>query len=105
VLLALALALAAPAALALAAAFPATLRIPRREPGRASSVPTALFSHRTHGAFGCYGCHPSIFPQEPVGFTHDEMRAGRYCGRCHNGQGAVAIETMVCRSCHVPGRW
>ena len=52
-------------AVALGAAFPAVLRIPRRNPGAAAVPPRALFSHRTHGSFGCYACHPSVFPQAP----------------------------------------
>ena len=87
---------------AVAAAYPAVLRIPRREPGRMPSLPEALFWHRTHGAFGCYGCHPSTFPQAAVGFTHDDMNKGRFCGRCHDGQVAFAVAATACVRCHVP---
>jgi c(7)-type cytochrome triheme protein len=96
----LALALGPPAALALGAAFPATLRIPRRDPASAPAVPAAWFSHRAHGALGCYSCHPSVFPQAPLAFTHEDMRAGRYCGSCHDGARAFAITAVACGGCH-----
>lgn len=98
----LALALLLVAAGAVAAAYPAALRIPRREPGRMAALPEALFSHRTHGAIGCFGCHPSTFPQATVGFTHDDMNKGRFCGRCHDGRTSFAIVGTACARCHVP---
>ena len=89
---------------ALGAAFPAVLRIPRRDPG----VPypsRALFSHRSHETFGCYACHPSIFPQQAlVGFTHQEMSEGKFCGRCHDSRTAFAIPGAACTRCHVDAR-
>jgi c(7)-type cytochrome triheme protein len=101
--LAIAVALLA-SSVALAAAFPAVLRIPRRDPSVAMP-PRALFSHRAHGTFGCYGCHPSIFPQQTlVAFTHQEMSEGKFCGRCHDGHVAFAIPGTPCARCHVDGR-
>lgn len=89
---------------ALGAAFPAVLRIPRRDP-RAAQVPTpALFSHRSHASFECYSCHPALFPQALVGFTHAEMRDGQFCGRCHDGRVAFAIPAATCGRCHVDGK-
>ena len=89
---------------ALAAAFPAVLRLPRRDPA-VSVPPRALFSHRSHQAFGCYACHPSIFPQQtPVSFTHQEMGEGKFCGHCHDGRTAFAIPGTACARCHVDGR-
>jgi c(7)-type cytochrome triheme protein len=88
---------------ALGAAFPAVLRIPRRNPGAAAFPPRALFSHRTHQSFGCYACHPSVFPQAAVGFTHAEMQDGKFCGRCHDGRSAFAIPGATCARCHVDG--
>jgi c(7)-type cytochrome triheme protein len=89
---------------ALSAAFPAVLRIPRRDPVGPPFPPNALFSHRQHATFGCYACHPSTFPQALVGFTHDEMREGKFCGRCHDGRTAFAIPGTDCARCHVNGR-
>ena len=91
------------ASAALGAAFPAVLRIPRRNPGAAAFPPRALFSHRTHQSFGCYACHPSVFPQAAVGFTHAEMQEGKFCGRCHDGRTAFAIPGAPCARCHVDG--
>jgi c(7)-type cytochrome triheme protein len=91
-------------ALALGAAYPAVLRIPRRDPNAAPVPAPALFSHRTHGSFGCYACHPGVFPQSLVGFTHAEMREGQFCGRCHDGRIAFAIAGAACARCHVDGR-
>jgi len=88
---------------ALGAAFPAVLRIPRRNPG-VTVPPAALFSHRTHQSFGCYRCHPSVFPQALVGFTHEEMQDARFCGHCHDGRTAFAIAGAACARCHVDGR-
>ena len=89
---------------ALGAAFPAVLRIPRRDPGVAYPA-RALFSHRSHATFGCYACHPSIFPQQTlVGFTHQEMSEGKFCGRCHDGRTAFAIPGTACTRCHVDAR-
>lgn len=92
------------AAAALGAAFPATLRVPRRDPGRAPGVPGALFSHRGHGALGCQACHPELFPQQLVSFTHEDMKAGRFCGACHDGGVAFPIAGAACGGCHAPVR-
>jgi c(7)-type cytochrome triheme protein len=89
---------------ALGAAFPAVVRIPRRNPAAPAFPPRALFSHRTHQSFGCYACHPGVFPQALVGFTHEEMAEGRFCGRCHDGRTAFAIPGATCARCHVDGR-
>jgi c(7)-type cytochrome triheme protein len=94
--------LGASGAVALGAAFPATLRLPRREPTRAPGVPAALFSHRGHAALGCQACHPAVFPQAPVSFTHEEMKSGRFCGACHDGGVAFAITGAACGGCHAP---
>lgn len=85
----------------LGAAFPAALRIPTLRPRAAGPVP-ALFSHRTHATFGCHQCHPSVFPQQAVGFTHQDMARGLYCGGCHDGAVAFGITATACARCHVP---
>jgi c(7)-type cytochrome triheme protein len=84
-----------------AMALPARLRIPRLAPHPPGAPGVAAaFSHVGHGPMPCYACHPSIFPQAPLGFSHREMRDGRYCGACHDGVGATAIEKMTCQDCH-----
>ena len=92
------------AGVALGAAFPATMRLPQRAPRGADGLPAARFSHRTHGALGCQACHPAFFPQARVAFGHDDMKAGRYCGSCHDGGVAFAIAGAACGGCHAPGR-
>ena len=92
--------LLAVSAAAFAAAFPAVLRIPPKNPSAPRTVPAASFSHRAHQSFGCFACHPTVFPQAPLGFTHDDMRRGRFCGQCHQGETAFAIEGAACNGCH-----
>lgn len=87
-----------------AAAYPATVRIPPEKARAGGSPPAALFSHKTHAGFGCAGCHPSVFPQAAVGFSHADMSRGRYCGGCHDGELAFAIQGAACARCHVPVR-
>jgi c(7)-type cytochrome triheme protein len=86
------------------AAYPSALRIPRSSVGSAPTIPQALFSHRTHGTFGCFACHPSTFPQAPLGFTHADMSRGAFCGRCHDGHTTFAVAGAACERCHVPTR-
>jgi c(7)-type cytochrome triheme protein len=62
----------------------------------------ALFSHWGHNSQHCYSCHPTVFPQAQLGFTHQDMREGRYCGSCHNGQAAKDMRSMRCEGCHAP---
>ncbi len=89
---------------AFAAAFPAVLRIPPANPAAQRTPPAAWFSHRTHQRLGCFACHPSVFPQAPLGFSHDEMREGHFCGRCHDGRVTFAIAGAACTECHAPPR-
>jgi c(7)-type cytochrome triheme protein len=84
------------------AAYPSAVRLPRATPGEAPTIAAALFSHRTHGSYGCFACHPSTFPQAPLGFTHEDMKHGRFCGRCHDGHVAFAVSTTACGACHAP---
>ena len=87
---------------ALGAAFPAVLRIPRRDPNAAPVPAPALFSHRTHGSFGCYACHPSRVPAGP-GRLHARRDAGGAIlrplpRRPHRVSRSPAA---VCARCHV----
>ncbi len=62
----------------------------------------ALFSHWRHQASQqCFNCHPSIFEQQRKGFTHEQMKAGQFCGACHDGSTTKAMSTMKCEACHV----
>ena len=87
-----------------ASMLPNALRIPIANPEvkRKKDVPAAEFSHWRHNQFQCYNCHPSIFPKALEGFTHDDMKAGNYCGACHNGRNAWAVKKRKCEVCHAP---
>lgn len=60
----------------------------------------ATFSHWTHGEYGCFVCHPGLFPQQKKTFTHDDMDKGMYCGACHDGKLAFAPGDADCETCH-----
>lgn len=91
-------ALVAAAAPVLAVNAPERVAIPRSKERR--SPPPAVFSHWAHDRLQCYGCHPAVFPQGRVAFTHEQMREGRYCGACHDGRAATAISSLGCEACH-----
>jgi len=90
---------------AVALGMPEKVRIPMaRQHGVGDPPDSALFSHWVHDSFICASCHPSIFPQRKLGFTHADMEAGRYCGSCHNGRLAFGPKDkgVECETCHVP---
>lgn len=84
-----------------AMALPERVRIPKLQPHPPGTpAAAAAFSHGRHAAMACYTCHPGIFPQALLGFSHREMRLGLYCGACHGTGEARAIEKMACQECH-----
>jgi c(7)-type cytochrome triheme protein len=87
-------------------ALPAEVRVPVvKEHGKADPPASGLFSHWRHDQFQCFDCHPVLFPRARVGFTHDQMDDGQFCGACHNGKSAPPISgaRAVCKSsCHTP---
>ncbi len=83
----------------LAVMTPQDVRIPQLAPRKLP--PPALFSHWRHNTQHCYACHPSMFPQAPVGFTHQQMEQGLFCGACHDGRAATGVTAMRCEACHV----
>jgi c(7)-type cytochrome triheme protein len=87
-------------------ALPAEVRVPVvKEHGKADPPASGLFSHWRHDQFQCFDCHPILFPRTRVGFTHDQMDDGKFCGACHNGKAAPPISgaRAVCKSsCHTP---
>jgi c(7)-type cytochrome triheme protein len=86
-----------------ALAIPATIRIPRAREARPFAPPArAQFSHLQHEPMRCYQCHPALFPQAPLAFTHAQMDQGGFCAGCHDGRKAPAVATYRCESCHVP---
>lgn len=64
-----------------------------------------VFDGAAHKKAGltCKDCHnPEVFPKMRKGavkITMQEMYAGKYCGRCHNGKRAFAIYDN-CTRCH-----
>jgi c(7)-type cytochrome triheme protein len=91
------------AAALLAFGLPARVRIPRAADHRPfAPAAQAQFSHPAHESLRCFQCHPGLFPQAPLAFTHAAMEGGRFCGACHDGQRATAIAKLPCESCHAP---
>ncbi len=61
----------------------------------------AIFSHQVHTAmFECSKCHTSLFKYKKggSGMKMDDLYQNRFCGKCHNGEGAFA--TSECQNCH-----
>lgn len=84
----------------LAFSSPQDIRIPSLQ--TRTAPPPAVFSHWGHQAgHQCFNCHPAIFEQKRSGFTHEQMKAGQFCGACHDGQTTRAISAMKCEACHV----
>jgi c(7)-type cytochrome triheme protein len=87
----------------LVVAVPDTVRIPIGKPHPTGTPQeAALFSHWGHGKYRCFACHPSVFPQALVSFTHADMNEGRFCAACHGRGEAPAVTTYACEKCHVP---
>lgn len=90
---------------ALALGVPDKVRIKiAKEHGAGDPTDAALFSHWEHDAYTCASCHPSTFPQRRMGFTHDDMNQGKFCGSCHDGRIAFSPKDkgVDCETCHVP---
>jgi c(7)-type cytochrome triheme protein len=69
----------------------------------ANGVPAVVFPHWRHRSqFRCYACHPNEFEMRAGAneITMDDLRAGRSCGRCHDGRVAFAVGFDTCRTCH-----
>jgi len=83
-------------------AIPESVRIPVVEDHDGEPEHPALFDHWTHDQYRCYACHPGIFPQRKLGFTHDDMDKGLYCGACHDGINAFHPDDdeVECEHCH-----
>ena len=72
---------------------------------------SAVFSHKKHTSrekLKCIECHPRIFIMKvddkiikEGNLTMEEMKKGKYCGNCHNGQKAFSVNDIKsCRRCH-----
>lgn len=87
--------------------MPDTVRIPIvKDHGAGDPPDAALFSHWAHDTYSCTSCHPGIFPQARLGFTHADMDEGRFCGSCHDGREAFSPRDsgVSCETCHVPSK-
>ena len=77
-----------------------------RSVGGADSIkfmPQAVFPHWIHRTqFKCYVCHDDIFKMKLGAdkIDMDEVRDGKFCGKCHNGKTAFAIGFDTCERCH-----
>lgn len=85
-------------------ALPAEVIVPIvKEHGKADPPAAGVFSHLQHDQYLCFTCHPTLFPRARMGFTHDQMDEGKFCGACHDGQTAPPTSgaRATCRSsCH-----
>ena len=76
-----------------------------------SGKSTAVFSHKKHTSrekLRCIECHPKVFIMKVDDkvvkggqLTMEEMKKGKYCGNCHNGNKAFSVNDVnSCRRCH-----
>lgn len=72
---------------------------------KGSPMGTVLFDGTVHKNAGltCSDCHnPEMFPkmkQGTITITMNDLYAGKYCGRCHDGKKAFLIKEN-CTRCH-----
>lgn len=69
----------------------------------ASSLDAAIFPHWVHRIrYRCSVCHLEIFePRAGANaITMSDIRAGRACGKCHNGTTAFEVSFDSCHRCH-----
>lgn len=69
---------------------------------RGSSTMPVIFRHWVHRAkHSCRLCHVDLefaMAVGKTGITEEDNKSGRYCGTCHNGKEAFAIDQ--CARCH-----
>ena len=82
-------------------ALPGDIEFP---PHEMQELPVAVFPHWFHRIrFRCFVCHPRIFPMQVTneGITMDAIRAGQFCGVCHNDKIAWRPSYDTCARCHL----
>lgn len=61
-----------------------------------------IFDGNIHADIGfkCADCHskPKLFEMKKVPLKMDDMKAGKSCGACHNGE--KAFDVSECNKCH-----
>jgi c(7)-type cytochrome triheme protein len=72
-------------------------------------LPPVIFSHEIHqkAKLQCTDCHTKIFEfkigaataKDKKALSMDNLKAGKYCGVCHNGKKAFAV-SGDCMKCH-----
>lgn len=72
-------------------------------------VKAVVFHHKIHVddyGFECSACHDGTFAMKKGAaehaddFTMKSLYAGKYCGKCHDGDTAFASNTL-CNACHI----
>ena len=69
----------------------------------ANYQPAVVFRHRKHRMyFRCSACHSDVFKMRAGAneITMDDLRAGKSCGRCHDGLRAFGVALETCSDCH-----
>lgn len=64
-----------------------------------------IYKHSTHDVKDkCAACHPRLFKMKrfTTKFTMDDITAGKYCGKCHDGKISFAVK--MCDKCHIPSQ-
>jgi len=76
--------------------------VPISQAGRENNALPVTFRHWSHrGLYTCRLCHVDLeFSQlaNGTGITEEDNKNGMYCGACHNGKEAFALE--ACTRCH-----
>ncbi|GBE31536.1 hypothetical protein BMS3Bbin05_00438 [bacterium BMS3Bbin05] len=69
---------------------------------KAGKMGKVIFSGKKHADKGlkCNNCHPKIFKMKKGAdkITMKDIRAGKFCGTCHNG--TRAFKPTNCKKCH-----
>jgi len=77
----------------------------KREEGAPGGFPVTTFPHWIHRInYRGDACHNRLFEMKAgqAEISMDDIKAGRACGTCHNGDQAFAVEFTNCERCHVP---
>ncbi len=73
-------------------------------PDQKAEFGDVIFDGKVHSkGISCEECHPKIFPMSrgSVKITMADIRAGKFCGECHNGKRAFgASSSKNCSRCH-----
>ncbi len=69
---------------------------------KGGKIGKVIFEGKKHADAGmkCNNCHPKIFKMKKGAdkITMKDIRAGKFCGTCHNGE--KAFKATNCKKCH-----